>query len=94
MIKIAIITDTDASLPKSISNDLGIQQVPIAVSFSSEVFKTGIDIDDKSLFERVDREGKLPTTSAPAPGDFSNAWGSFSLKRVCGSIILSPSLIL
>jgi DegV family protein with EDD domain len=68
---VAIITDTDASLPQSISEEFGIYQVPITVNFGNEVLKTGIDIDDQSLFERVDREGKLPTTSAPAPGDFS-----------------------
>jgi DegV family protein with EDD domain len=76
MARIAIVTDTDASLPKKVSADLGIHQVPIAVSFGSEVLKTGIEIDDKSLFERVDRDGKLPTTSAPAPGDFAAAFGA------------------
>ena len=38
------------------------------------MLKTGIDIDDQSLFARVDKEGKLPTTSAPSPGDFSDTF--------------------
>jgi DegV family protein with EDD domain len=74
MSSIAIITDTDASLPEAIAGQYGIQQVPIAVHFGDQTFMTGIDIDDTSLFERVDREGELPTTSAPAPGDFLKAF--------------------
>jgi len=73
MSTIAIITDTDASLPKAVSERYGIQQVPITVIFGAEVLKTGIDIDDAGLFARVDREGTLPTTAAPAPGDFTTA---------------------
>ncbi|MHB1357562.1 MAG: DegV family protein [Anaerolineae bacterium] len=74
MPKIAIITDTDSSLPASVATKLGIQLVPIKIQFSSESFDTGIDIDDRQLFVRVDTEGKLPKTAAPAPGLFVKAY--------------------
>ncbi|MGD2104321.1 MAG: DegV family protein [Anaerolineae bacterium] len=72
----AIITDTDASLPDKVAARYGIRQVPIAVHFGDETFLTGLDIDDTSLFERVDQHGQLPTTSAPAPGDFLDAFNA------------------
>ncbi len=74
MSQIAIITDTDASLPAAVAERYGIRQVPINIHFGQEVLTTGIDIDDARLFERVDREGKLPTTSAPSPGQFLEAY--------------------
>jgi DegV family protein with EDD domain len=74
MSSIAIVTDTDASLPADLAASYDIRQVPIAVHFGDETFMSGVDVDDASLFERVDREGELPTTSAPAPGDFLEAF--------------------
>lgn len=74
MPKIAFITDTDSSLPEDLAARYHIQQVPITVQFGEESFLTGVDLDDTTLFERVDREHKLPTTAAPSPGQFLEAY--------------------
>jgi DegV family protein with EDD domain len=72
--KIALITDTDCSLPEDIAARYQIRQVPITVQFGEESFLTGVNIDDTTLFERVDRENKLPSTAAPSPGQFLKAY--------------------
>ena len=74
MSQLAIITDTDCSLPEDITARYQIQQVPIAVQFGEESFLTGVNIDDATLFQRVDRENKLPSTAAPSPGQFLEAY--------------------
>jgi len=74
MPNVAIITDTDSSLPQSEAEKYGIRQVPITIHFGDEILETGVDIDDTALFARIDKEGKLPTTAAPAPGKFVQAF--------------------
>jgi DegV family protein with EDD domain len=76
MKKIAIVTDTDSSLPDSLADEYGIRLVPITIHFGEEVYTTGVDIDDASLFTMVDRRNQLPTTSAPSPSAFTAAFES------------------
>jgi len=71
---IAVITDTDSSLPPDVAAEHGIRLVPITVIFGDESFETGVDIDERRMFERIDRDGKLPTTAAPSPGAFVAAY--------------------
>ncbi|NIV36097.1 MAG: DegV family EDD domain-containing protein [Anaerolineae bacterium] len=69
-----IVTDTDASLPAEVAARHGIKLVPIMIHFGEASFKSDFEMDDTALFARVDREGELPTTSAPAPGQFAEAY--------------------
>ena len=74
MSRLAIITDTDASLQRALAAQHGIRQVPIVIQFDTQSLLTDDDIDDAQLFARIDRDGKLPTTSAPSPGQFVTAF--------------------
>lgn len=71
---IAIITDTDSSLSQQKANELNVIQVPIKIHFEGETYNAVEEIDDARVFARIDKEGILPTTSAPSPGDFADAY--------------------
>jgi DegV family protein with EDD domain len=76
MSRIAIITDTDSSLPFEVAKKYGIVQVPIIIQFGDESFRDAYEIDNDTIFKRIDRERKLPTTAAPSPGQFVEAFTS------------------
>lgn len=74
MSRVVIVTDTDSSIPLSISKPLGIIQVPIMINFDGESYAAVDEIDDAQVFSRIDNSGKLPTTAAPSPGRFAEAF--------------------
>jgi len=74
MKKITLITDTNASLPGNIIDRFEIIQVPINIQFAEETFITGVNIDDSELFRMIDERKVIPTTAAPAPSAFMNAY--------------------
>ena len=74
MPSVAVITDTDSSIPERLAAEHNIRLVPIAINFGQESLRSGVDIDERRLFERIDEDGKLPTTAAPSPGAFVEAY--------------------
>lgn len=95
MPRVAVITDTDSSLPLDLAARYDIDLVPILVNFGEETLRSGIEIGDAEVFTRVDREGKLPTTAAPSPGDFQRAFeeafvkGAEAILCICVSSVIS-----
>jgi DegV family protein with EDD domain len=97
MPKTAIITDTDSSLPPGLAEDFDIQQVPITIHFGEESYTCGADIDDAKVFELVDQKNKLPTTAAPSPNAFAEAYrrafdeGADAIVCICVSSKVSST---
>jgi DegV family protein with EDD domain len=86
MSKIQVITDTDSNLPIDLAQQHNIQLVPITIQFGEESFADTFEIQNPALFERIDKTGKLPTTAAPSPTAFANAFRT-AFKNGADSII-------
>lgn len=71
---IRIVTDSTSDLPEALAADLGITVVPAYVHFGEKTYRDGVDITTEELYERMEDESVHPTTSAPSPGDFSQAF--------------------
>jgi len=95
---VVIVTDTDSSLSSAVAEKYGIILVPITIHFGEESYITGVTMDDRQLFERIDREGALPTTAAPSPAAFVEAYrkafaqGADAVFAVCISGTMSNTV--
>ena len=69
--KVAVVTDTDASISLELAKQYGIYLVPITVQFGEESYDSEFEIVDEQVFEKIDEINKLPTTAAPSPGKWA-----------------------
>lgn len=80
-----VVTDSTADVPPEWQERYGIEVVPLNVIFGRESFRDGVDLSSDQFFERLARSSELPTTSAPAPGEFQAAYER--LSRDCDGVI-------
>ncbi len=74
MQEIAIITDTDSSIPFALAARYNLYQIPMTINFGEESYEAVYAINDADTFRRIDKEGRLPTTAAPSPGKYITAF--------------------
>jgi DegV family protein with EDD domain len=70
----AVVTDSTADLPDEWRDRYAIEVVPLKVLFGDETFRDRVDMSDEEFFRRLAAATKLPTTSAPSPGDFAKVF--------------------
>lgn len=68
--KIKIITDSTADIPKAIAKDLDIEVVPLTINFSEDSYVDGVDLTGEEFMEKLSKSEKLPTTSQVNTGKF------------------------
>jgi DegV family protein with EDD domain len=72
--RFAVVTDSTADLPDEWRERYAIEVVPLKVIFGAETFRDRVDMTDEEFFRRLANSTKLPTTSAPSPGEFVDVY--------------------
>jgi DegV family protein with EDD domain len=89
----AVVTDSTADLPEAWRERYGIEVVPLKVLFGNQTFKDGVDITNEEFFRKLAASSKLPTTSAPSPGEFAEVYERLSSEfEGCISIHIGAQL--
>ncbi|MBN1230725.1 MAG: DegV family protein [Anaerolineales bacterium] len=70
MRKVIVVTDSIASVPQELVDELEIRVVPAIVIWGEEQLKEGIDITAEQFFPRLKKSKVIPTTTQPGPEDF------------------------
>lgn len=68
--RLAIVTDSTADLPREEALDHDVTVVPLHVIFGEQSYRDGIDLTASEFYAKLSTEKVLPTTSQPSVGDF------------------------
>jgi DegV family protein with EDD domain len=93
---VKVVTDSTSDLPPEIAKELGITVVPAYVHFGGQSYRDGVDITPEQMYERMVSGPVHPTTSSPAPGDFTEAYNRLSEETdeiVCLTVTSKQSAI-
>lgn len=76
--KVAIIVDSSACLPKDMLEANGIYVVPHVLIIEQKAYKDGVDMEPGQFYKILQRNQSIPTTAAPKPADFLDAFQQVS----------------
>ncbi len=80
-----VVTDSTSDVSPQWRERYRIEVVPLRVLFGSDAYRDGVDMSSGEFFTRLARADRLPTTSAPSPGDFATVYER--LSRECDGVV-------
>lgn len=89
MDRIAIVTDSSASLPPELAGEWGISVVPQQLIIGGDTLRDGLDITPGELYQRLRSDKRIPTTSAPSIGDFLRVYAALG-QTAAGIVSIHP----
>lgn len=73
--KVALVTDSTATIPDEMLRQFQIQVAPLQVIWGKETFRDSIDIQPETFYKRLQTSKVTPTTSQPTPAVFTEIYG-------------------
>jgi DegV family protein with EDD domain len=72
--RIGIVTDSACDLPDDVVRRLGVEIVPLSIRFGDEEFVDREELSTAEFWRRCKASPTLPSTAAPSPGRFEQAY--------------------
>jgi len=95
---VRIVTDSACDLPQALVDELGIAVVPLTIRIDGTEYVDRRDLTPAAFWTKCAAAAELPSTAAPAPGQFTAAYqgladdGADSVVVVCLSAALSATM--
>ncbi|MBM3120416.1 MAG: DegV family EDD domain-containing protein [Chloroflexi bacterium] len=71
---VRVITDSGSDITQEEAKRLGITVIPVYLRFGDEVYRDGVDINCDEFYHKLATSPIHPSTAAPSPGDFAEAY--------------------
>lgn len=91
MSTVRIVTDSTCDLEKAVTDGLGITVIPLIVTFGDTPLVDGADLTPQDFYARMAAAEELPTTAAPSPGNFEEAFRALAADGATGIVCVNVS---
>jgi DegV family protein with EDD domain len=93
MKNVVVVTDSTATVPTDLIQQLNIRIVPIPIIYDRQTFWDGVDVTASEVYHWLRTSESIPTTAAPSVGDFLRVYAAAG-EEASGviSIHMSPRL--
>jgi DegV family protein with EDD domain len=71
---LAYVVDSTADLPESLASRPDVITIPLRINWGDQSFQDRVDISTDEFYRRLRSSSSLPTTGAPPPADFEQAY--------------------
>ncbi len=87
MTKVAIVTDSCASIPENLLDNLNIAWVPYYIHRGKEVLRDLVTIQRDAFYRWLPTARELPTTASPGPGDYLTVYNHLAQETGADQIV-------
>ena len=77
---VKMVTDSASDLTPEVIKDLEITVVPLHIQFGNETYRDRVDLSPEEFYDKLQHSSVLPSTSAPSPGMFAEAFDELAEK--------------
>jgi DegV family protein with EDD domain len=90
-VTVRIVSDSACDLPQPLADELGIVIVPLAIRFGDDEFIDRRDLTTAEFWAKSAASSVLPSTAAPPPGSFEQAYRELIADGATGIVVINLS---